>query len=70
MSYLTAQLSLFEVKFDGKMFPKSADHLLGKEGTHVAKTRNEWLALVAAMEANFGPAKPSKYKTKKRKAPS
>jgi hypothetical protein len=53
---------LFDVKFNGKHFPKSADELLSKGKHSKPLTDDQWRGLAKALEATFEtvPAKNSK----------
>jgi hypothetical protein len=55
MAYLNAQLSLFEVKFKGDKFPKSAEELLGKSGSRSKPySDDQWRGLAKVLEMSFG----------------
>lgn len=54
MAYINAQLSLFDVKFKGDKFPKSAEELLGKSTVAKAYTDVQWRGLAKVLEMSFG----------------
>lgn len=54
MAHLNAQLSLFDVKFKGDKFPKSAEDILGKSKNADPYTKDQWMAFLMAAEGMFG----------------
>lgn len=64
IAHLNAQLSLFDIKFDGKKWPKSSDDLIGGTTHKPAYTEEQWRGLAAAMKQQFSD-KPLKKKRKK-----
>ena len=62
IAYLNAQLSLYDVKFSGKHFPKSADDLLNKSKVQKSYSKEQWLGLAKVLDETYGKDSPKKKK--------